>query len=119
VHLWSKRYGAAGNQDARAIAVDPSGAVLVAGDFTTSVDFGGGVLTSAGVTDGFVAKLDSFGVHVWSKKQGDIAAQSVTGVAADGSGVFATGTFAGVVNFGGAALTSAGATDVMVAKLAP
>ena len=119
VHLWSKRYGAAGNQDARDIAVDPSGAVLVAGDFTTSVDFGGGVLTSAGATDGFVAKLDSFGVHVWSKKQGDIVAQSVTGVAADGSGVFATGTFAGVVNFGGAALTSAGATDVMVAKLAP
>lgn len=119
VHLWSKRFGAAGNQDGRDIAVDPSGAVLVAGDFTTSVDFGGGVLTSAGVTDGFIAKLDSFGAYVWSKKQGDAVAQSVTGVAADASGVFATGTFAGVVNFGGASLTSAGATDVMVAKLAP
>ena len=84
-----------------------------------TVDFGGGVLTSAGLTDGFVAKLDPFGAHVWSKRQGDAMAQSVSGVAADGSGVFATGTFAGVVTFGGASLTSAGATDVMIAKLSP
>ena len=119
VHLWSKLYGAAGNQDGRDIAVDPNGAILVAGDFTTTADFGGGVLTSAGTTDGFIAKFDPFGAHVWSKKQGDAVAQSVTSIAVDGSGVFAAGTFAGAVNFGGAALTSAGATDVMVAKLAP
>jgi Beta-propeller repeat len=119
VHLWSKLYGAAGNQDARDIAVDPNGAILVAGDFTTTADFGGGVLTSAGVADGFIAKLDPFGAHVWSKKQGDASAQSMTSIAVDGTGVFAAGTFSGVVNFGGAALTSAGATDVMVAKLAP
>ncbi len=119
VHLWSKLYGAAGNQDGRDIAVDPNGAILVAGDFTTSADFGSGVLTSAGATDGFIFKLDPFGAHVWSKKQGDASAQSITSIAVDGTGIFAAGTFAGVVNFGGAGLTSAGATDVMVAKLAP
>jgi hypothetical protein len=119
VHLWSKRYGGAGNQDPRDIAVDAFGAILVAGDFTTTVDFGGGALTSAGATDGFIAKLDPFGVHVWSKKQGDAAAQSVSGIAADPGGVFAVGTFAGAVSFGGATLTSAGGTDVMLAKLAP
>jgi len=119
VHLWSKLYGAAGNQDGRDIAVDPGGAVLVAGDFTTTADFGGGVLTSAGVTDGFLVKLDPFGAHVWSKRLGDVVAQSVAGVAADKTGVFAAGTFAGVINFGGGALTSAGATDVVVAKLSP
>ncbi|MEP7121316.1 MAG: hypothetical protein ABJE95_10420 [Byssovorax sp.] len=118
-HLWSKLYGGATNQDPRDLAVDPSGAIVVAGDFTGTVDFGGGVLTSAGATDGFVVKLDPFGAHVWSKKQGDAMAQSVSGVAADASGVFAVGTFAGAVSFGGATLTSAGATDVMLAKLAP
>jgi hypothetical protein len=118
-HLWSKLYGGLGNQDSRDLAVDPNGAILVAGDFTTTVDFGGGVLTSAGVTDGFIAKLDPFGAHVWSKKQGDAVAQSVAGIAADATGVFAVGTFVGAVTFGGAALTSAGATDVMLAKLAP
>ena len=86
---------------------------------TTTVDFGGGALTSAGATDGFIVKLDPFGAHVWSKKQGDAAAQSVSGIAADPGGDFAVGTFAGVVSFGGAALTSAGSTDVMLAKLAP
>jgi hypothetical protein len=119
VHLWSKLYGAAGNQDGRDLAVDPGGAVLIAGDFTTTADFGGGVLTSAGATDGFVVKLDPFGAHVWSKRLGDAVAQSVAGVAADKSGVFVAGTFAGIVNPGGGALTSAGATDVLVAKLAP
>ena len=119
VHLWSKLYGNATNQDPRALAVDPGGAILVAGDFTGTVDFGGGVLTSAGVTDGFIAKLDPFGAHVWSKRQGDVAAQSVAGIAADAGGVFAVGTFAGTVTFGGANLVSAGMTDVMLAKLAP
>lgn len=119
VHLWSKLYGAAGNQDARDLVVDPNGAILVAGDFTTTADFGGGVLTSVGATDGFIVKLDPFGAHVWSKKQGDASAQSVASIAVDGTGVFAAGNFAGVVSFGGASLTSAGATDAMVAKLAP
>jgi hypothetical protein len=119
MHLWSKLYGGATNQDPRDLAVDPSGAVLVAGDFTGTVDFGGGALTSAGVTDGFIVKLDPFGAHVWSKKQGDAVAQSVSGIAADATGIFAVGTFAGAVTFGGATLTSAGATDVMLAKLMP
>lgn len=119
MHLWSKLYGGATDQDPRDLAVDPSGAVLVAGDFTGTVDFGGGALASAGVTDGFIVKLDPFGAHVWSKKLGDAMAQSVTGIAADATGIFAVGTFAGAVTFGGAKLTSAGGTDVMLAKLAP
>jgi hypothetical protein len=118
-HLWSKLYGNATAQDPRDLAVDPGGAILVAGDFTGTVNFGGAALTSAGATDGFVVKLDPFGAHVWSKKQGDAAAQSVAGVAAEASGVFVVGTFAGAVTFGGANLTSAGGTDVMAAKLAP
>ena len=119
MHLWSKLYGGVTNQDPRDVAVDPSGAILVAGDFTGTVDFGGGALTSAGVTDGFIVKLDPFGAHVWSKKVGDAMAQSVSGIAADATGIFAVGTFGGAVTFGAAALTSAGATDVMLAKLAP
>jgi hypothetical protein len=119
VHLWSKLYGTAGNQDARDVTVDMFGAVLVAGDFTGSVDFGGGALASAGMTDGFIAKLDAFGAHVWSKKVGDAQAQSLAAVSAAKDGVLVGGTFAGAVNFGGGALTSAGGNDIAVAKLLP
>jgi len=117
--LWSKRFGAAGADIARGVAVDPFGTVTLAGDFTGSVNFGGAAaLASAGATDVFVAKYDAMGTHLWSRKAGDAVAQVASGVAADGSGVFVTGSFAGAINFGGGALTSAGMNDVFLVKLA-
>ena len=56
-HLWSKRFGDAGTQAANAIAADASGNVIVAGRFEGTVDFGGGALTSAGLSDIFIVKF--------------------------------------------------------------
>lgn len=54
----------------------------------------------------------------WSKRFGDATVQDTNGVAVDAAGnVIIVGTFAGSVNFGGGALTSAGGTDIFVAKL--
>jgi hypothetical protein len=117
-HAWSKRFGNSSNQAGGGIAVDATGNVIVVGTFSGSVDFGGGTLTSAGSTDACIAKLAPDGDHVWSKAFGDATAQSGIAVAVDGDGnVFATGAFAGTVNFGGGDLTSAGSTDVFVARL--
>jgi hypothetical protein len=117
--LWARRYGGAMADNARGVAVDPFGAIFLAGDFTGSVDFGGGALASAGVTDVFAVKLDPLGNHLWSHKAGDAAAQVASGAAADPTGLFVTGTFAGSVDFGGGALTSAGGNDVFLVKLSP
>ena len=120
-HVWSNSFGEAGTaQTGRAIATDATGNVLVAGDFTGTIDFGGGALASAGGTDAFVAKLDPSGGHVWSKSFGDDAFQIARGVAADATGnVVVVGDFAGSTNFGGAALASKGATDGFVALFDP
>jgi hypothetical protein len=56
-HVWSRRYGASGPQRGRGAAVDGSGNVIVTGDFKTTVDFGGSLLTSAGDRDIFIAKF--------------------------------------------------------------
>jgi hypothetical protein len=57
-YLWSKVYGGAGAQLARAAAFDSKGAVLVAGDFSGPTDFGKGELTPMmGTADAFVLKL--------------------------------------------------------------
>jgi hypothetical protein len=50
-HLWSGSAGDAAEQDGYAIAVDPSGNVIVSGIFSGSVDFGNGALTNVPPTD--------------------------------------------------------------------
>jgi hypothetical protein len=119
-HVWSKRFGDAGDQNARGIAVDSEGNVLITGAFSGAVDFGGGALQSAGGFDVFVAKLDSNGGHVWSRRFGDAGDQDAKSIAVDTSGnALITGTFLSSIDFGGGALQSAGGLDVFVAKLDP
>jgi hypothetical protein len=118
-HVWSKRFGMSGASEAKAVAVDPAGNVLLTGTFTGAVDFGGAPLTSAGGADVFVVKLTASGAHAWSKRFGDAAAQSVAGIAVDGAGdAVLTGDFSGSIDFGGGALATAD-LDVFVAKLDP
>lgn len=121
VCLWSKRFGDADNQSTTDVAVDPSGNVIVAGGFYGTVDFGGGVLTSAGSADVFVAKLDPGGLYIWSDRFGDGDYQSAQRVAAaENTGNFMVmGDFEGSVDFGGGPLTSAGSFDVFLAKFGP
>lgn len=118
-HLWSKRFGGPNDQFAGSVAVDGTGNVLLTGAFAGTVDFGGGPLTSAGAYDIFVAKFDSAGNHLWSKRFGDASAQYGQSVAVDPAGnALLTGYFAGTADFGGGPLTSGGANDIFVAKLA-
>jgi hypothetical protein len=113
-HVWSQRFGPA---DCWGVAVDPGGNVIIVGNFPTTVDFGGGPLTSAGGEDIYVAKFDPSGHHLWSKSFGDADGELGRGVATDPSGnVVVTGWFLSTVNFGGGALTSAGGEDICVAK---
>ena len=117
-HLWSRVFGGVSDEIAYAVAVAPSGNIAITGALYGSVDFGGGVLTSSGSSDVFVTMLDPTGLHLWSRRYGDAADQAGHGVALDASGNAAiTGSFGGLVDFGGGPLTSAGQRDVFVLKL--
>src|SRR6185437_6832907 len=72
-HLWSNGYGDAQDQSSASSVVDAMGNILLAGDYSGTLNFGGTPLTSAGATDIFAAKLDSNGNHLWSKSFGDPA----------------------------------------------
>lgn len=117
-HLWSNRYGAVLGQAANDVAVDPTNNdVIVAGFFESSVDFGGGVIASAGFVDAFVARYNSSGAHVWSDGFGGTGSETATGVAVDGAGnVHITGSFSSTADFGGTPLVSAGSSDSYAAK---
>jgi hypothetical protein len=116
--LWAKSFGDASDQLAAAVASDPQDSVLAAGSFAGTVGFGGAALVSAGSTDVFVTKLNSAGVHSYSRRFGDVVAQSATGLAVDTSGsALVCGRFAGTLAFGGSPLTSAGGDDAFILKL--
>jgi hypothetical protein len=117
-HLWSKRFGASMGDYGESVSADGSGNVFVTGDFSGTVDFGGGGLTAL-AGDMFLAKYDAAGNHLWSKRFGYFGAGSEhsASVSADSSGnVFVTGDFDMRVDFGGGELTSAGSADIFLAK---
>jgi hypothetical protein len=115
--LWAKGFTGLDNQFGYQVAVTPTGNVAFAGSFQGSINFGGGALQSGGGHDIVVARFDSFGSHLWSKRAGDAMDQRALAVAVDNMGnTFATGQFAGTVNFGGANLPSGGADDGFVVK---
>ena len=119
-HVFSTSFGATTfAQEVTGIAADPSGNVFVGGSFSGTLAVGPMPLTSAGLGDLFVTRLDPAGTAVWAVRAGD-ATDQVGGVhlAADQTGnVLVGGTLQGTIDLGGGPLTSVGGDDVFVAKL--
>jgi hypothetical protein len=117
-HQWSRRFGdAAGDQNARAVAIDGSGNVYLAGDAASSIDVGGGAMSAAGKPSAFVAKLDPMGNAMWAKlSAGDGMSKGVANAISVGSNgdVASGGSFRGLFDFGGAPVTNPGVDDAFV-----
>ena len=102
----------------KATAADAAGNVYVAGTLEGTVSFSGITLTSAGSSDGFVAKWNrTSGTFVWAQRLGGGGQDDVTALAVSGTAVYLTGYFNATAIFGSTLLTSAGFTDMFVAKL--
>jgi hypothetical protein len=119
VGVWSKNYGDAGMQYGQRIAADSSGNVIVAGAFQGTLDFGpGGMVTSNGGFNIFVAKLGPNGTPLWSIGYGNNGDETSPDVAVDSAGnVFIASDFGGTIGLGGKPLKSAGGNDFLLAKL--
>ncbi len=116
-HTWSHRFGSTGNDIGYDVAVDHLSRIVITGNFSNTVDFGGGGITSAGSNDVFVAKYGISGLHMWSAAYGGSQADFAGKVAAGRDGTIAiTGSFRGSAVFGGDTLTSAGANDIYLAS---
>jgi hypothetical protein len=123
-YLWSRRFGGASDQTGFSVAVDASGDVLTTGNFFGAINCGGSDLLSAGSDDVFVAKLNAGGFHQWSQRFGGSSTDTGASVTADASGgVTVTGGFGGLsggtIDFGGGLLTSAGGSDMFLARFSP
>jgi hypothetical protein len=115
-HMWSKRFGGYGTDQAAGVAVDAAGNIVLTGDFDDTLDFGGTPLVSVldpsrfGPSyDLFVARLDAAGNHLFSQRFGDaITDQAGQWISTDSSNdILVTGYFGGSVDFGLGPLTVA------------
>lgn len=105
-----------------ALAAAPGG-VLAAGSFQGTLRAGDSVVTSAGQTDGFVARLTADGKVAWLVRMGGPGADAVQGVATSGDRIAIAGTFAPGADLLGEPLATASEdlpfADAFVAELDP
>ncbi len=98
------------------IAVDAAGNVYAAGYFAGVALFGSTLLTSAGGTDWWVARLDAAGAVAWAVRGGGPGDDRPYGLALDGQGhVFVGGEAQGQATFGPLALGNNPLADPVVA----
>ena len=118
VHQWSKAFSAPSPQYGASLATDAQGNVVLLVNGYNTIDFGGGGLTSAGNYDIYVAKFDTNGNHLWSKRYGSANDDRGTGIAVDASNniVFSARSDA-ALDFGGGPVAGNGALDAIVVKL--
>lgn len=131
---WALGFGSTSADRGRSITIDPTGNILITGDFRNTIDFNPGVgvfnLTApSGLFDNYILKLDNDGNFIWAVAFGDPLSNAdiSMAVASDASGnVYTTGNFSGTVDFdpgpGVFNLTSVGGggfTDVFILKLNP
>ncbi|MDC0668544.1 hypothetical protein [Nannocystis radixulma] len=85
-HLWSKGFGDEGAQKLHGVDVDGDGRIVVAGEFSSTIDMGGDTLMSVGLEDIVVAAFSPAGQHLWSRSFGGPGMDYGVRVAIDAGG---------------------------------
>ena len=97
--------------------MDAAGNVYVSGFYSGTMTVQSVTLTSRGLFDIFLAKLDSNGTLLWLKSAGGTGSDIGHGVVVDGQGnVGVTGEFQGKATFDSRSVTAAGLGDAFIAK---
>lgn len=124
--MWAKSIGGASKEFPGSMTIDASGNIYTTGQYESTVDFDPSAtvfnLTSNGVEDIFILKLDGNGNFIWAKSMGGTSSDIAYGIKIDALGkIYTTGYYSGTVDFdpntGTTNLISAGSDDVFVLKL--
>ena len=114
---WVYAAGGTGRDRGRKIALDSSGNIYVTGYYWSTVDFGGGNVTSNGNWDAFLLKLNSSGTFQWVKSYGSTLNDLGRDVAIDSNdNIYMLGNYRGTVDFGGGDENGANSGDIFLVK---
>ncbi len=124
-YVWAKRIGGSGDDESNQIVIDELGNIYIVGYFQGSADFdpsnGSLLISSNGLKDAFLMKMDSAGSLLWAHGFGGIGNDESEGLCLDPNGnVSVTGTFSQSVDFdygpGISNATSNGGLDNFILK---
>ncbi len=100
--LWATSLGGHDNDYARGIAVSSAGRCSIAGHFGGTASFGSVSKTASGMSDIYVATLDSAGAFTEVRATGGAGVEFPSGIAVDGAGTrYVSGGFKGTTQLGG------------------
>jgi len=125
-YVFARSMGGTNGDVGYSIALDGTGNIYTYGSFAGTADFDPGAaingVTSAGLADVFISKVDNAGNFVWVKTFGGTNDDIGYAMALDGVGnIYTTGIFAGTADFDPDApvfnMTSAGNNDVFNVRL--
>ncbi|MFM9943854.1 MAG: T9SS type A sorting domain-containing protein [Bacteroidia bacterium] len=124
--IWAKKFGGVGQDMGYSVAVDPTGKIYTTGTFYETLDFDPGAstfnLTSAGLDDIFILKLDNSGNFAWAKRMGSTSYDKGFCILTDDKGNnYTSGEFTGTVDLdpgsGTLNASSLGYEDIFISKL--
>lgn len=114
---WVNKAGGTGWDVGNGVAIDNAGNCFITGAFRNTATFSTTPLTSLGNYDAFVAKYNNSGVFQWAKSAGGTGDDRSQGISTDAGGnCYVTGFFNGNATIGTTPLTSAGSSDIWIAK---
>ncbi|MFC1898619.1 T9SS type A sorting domain-containing protein [Candidatus Cloacimonadota bacterium] len=116
---WAEKAGGESDWDiGKAVVTDSNGNVYLTGFFSGTASFGTNILSSVGMRDVFLAKLDADSNWFWAKSAGGNSYDQGNGICINNAGnIYITGTFQDTISFDSSILTSSGESDIFVAKL--
>ncbi len=86
VQAWLKQFGGAADDSVANMAIDSAGAVVISGATNGDIDGPAGLNVSTGLSDAFLAKIDTSGAMKFIKQFGTTQNDAAVGVNLDSSG---------------------------------
>ena len=125
--IWVKQFSTGGAQGPSSVGVDSVGGIYLAGSFNGTTDFdpnaGVNNISSSGLSDIFVTKLNLSGTFIWAKSIGGANTDVLTSIVIDKyENIYSTGYFKGISDFNpGSGVnnlsSTIGSNDIFICKL--
>ncbi len=118
--LWADGFGGNAPDSGTRIAVDTAGNAYAAGSYQGAITIGSNVLSNAGGSDLYIAKLAPNGGVVWADGFGGTGTDTLGNLVIDPTGKLdVVGSFVNTITFGNFTLNSNGGADAFVIQLDP
>ena len=118
--VWARKDGGDGTDEAQDMCINAAGEIVSVGFFADSARFSPFTISSAGLSDLFIARYDTAGNVIAVNGYGGTGNEYGYGITGDAVGnLFTTGVFTGSALLGTYSFTTAGGNDAFIAAFGP